>query len=458
MVTSNISEKKIYLLINTILNKIGFFMKLSLNNSNNIVVKLINLPLWQQVTIGLILGIITALFLGDKAEYLKPLGTIFINLIKTVIIPLVFFAIISSVVSFGNASNISRIAVKSTIAFLSTSVLAVSIGIIVTILFKPGVGLDLNILSFRNEQTNKAVPTIEQVITGIVPSNIFASLVEGNILQIIIFAFFTGISLNLLGNKANDVIKICHQLYQLSLKMIELIIKLAPIGVFGYISWSIGTQGFQSLFSMFNLIGTILIACLIQYLIFGILILVFARINRIPFYIKMIEPQLLALSTSSSKATLSTTMQTLNSKLGVSRNSTNFILPLGSSINMDGGAIYLGVCLIFFAQVVGIDLTIYDFCILMFMCTLGSIGAAGIPSGILLFLGMTFSSIGLPIEAVAFVAGIDRFIDMITTAINVTGDACITLIIDKTEGSLDENKYMKQCHHYDGYKLKHGEI
>jgi Na+/H+-dicarboxylate symporter len=399
------------------------------------------LELWQQVVIGLILGVITGYFLREKTEYLKPLGTVFINLIKMVIVPLIFFSIVSGITDMKNTENVSRVATKSVIAFLLTSIFAVTIGLVFAAIFEPGKGNSFNFLNIPHKQVIQEFPSISEMLINIIPTNAFAAMVEGNVLQIILFSFFTGITLNILGDKAKEVKKLTHELAQVSFKMIEIVVKLAPIGVFGYMSWSIGTQGFDIVISLGKLVLTIIAACIIQYLVFGLFILIFARINPLPFYSKMIEPQLLALSTSSSKATLTTTMRVLHEKLGVSKNSTNFVLPIGSSINMDGGAIYLGVCAVFFAQATGLILQPYHYGILVLMCTLGSIGAAGIPSGIMLFLGMTLSSIGLPIEAVAIVAGVDRILDMITTAVNVTGDACVTLIIDKTENQLDKDVY-----------------
>ncbi|MGB4190978.1 MAG: dicarboxylate/amino acid:cation symporter [Rickettsiales bacterium] len=403
--------------------------------------KRIKLALWQQIIIGLVSGLGAAYFLGEKAANFKFLGTIFISLIKMVIVPLIFFSVVTAITNMRESKSVSKIAIKSVLTFLLSSVFAVSIGIITALFLTPGSGKKFTFLKSGVESASSEVPKISDILINIVPNNIFNSFAEGNILQIVLFSCLIGTILNLLGEKTEKVTVIIKEISFVFLKMIEIVVLIAPFGVFGYISWTVGTQGFGVLLSLVQLISTLFTACFIQYLVFGIFIIVFARINPIPFYKKMLEPQIVAFSTSSSKATLSTTMRTLREKLGVSENSINFVLPIGSSINMDGGAIYLAVCTMFFAQATGLHFEFQDYCTLVFMCTLGSIGAAGIPGGILLFLGITFKSLGLPTEAVAIIISLDCVLDMMTTVINVTGDACVTLVIDNSEKQLNYTKY-----------------
>ena len=400
--------------------------------------------LWKKILIGLILGVIAGVILEEQATIFQPIGTIFINLILMVVIPLIFLVLVNGITNIKSEGNMTRLGAKAVIAFLSTACMAVILGILITTILKPGINTSLH---FALTPT-KTLPTknFTDILVNIVPSNALKSMVEGNILHVILFSFFTGFTLNSLRDKCPTIITLCQEGSKVMLKMIETIVQLAPFGVFGYMACVIGTQGIEILLSLSKLLGTIIAGCLCQYIIFGIIISLFAKVNPIPFYKKMIEPQLIAFSTSSSKASLSTLIKVSKEKLGISENNTNFLIPLSSALNMDGGAIYLGSCVVFFAQVTGIDLTLQDYLIIVFTCTLGSIGAAGIPSGILLFLGMALTSVGLPIEAVAIVAGVDRILDMITTTINITGDACITLVIDKTEGTLNEDVY------YTGHK------
>jgi Na+/H+-dicarboxylate symporter len=218
-------------------------------------------------------------------------------------------------------------------------------------------------------------------------------------------------------------------------------VRLAPMAVFGFMAWSVGTQGVEIIQVLINLVATVLVACAFQYALFGIMILLFARLNPLKFYRKLVTTQLMAFSTSSSKATLTTAMREVQTKLGVSEQSSHFLLPLGASINMDGTAIYLGICALFFSQFFGIELQTADYAMLLLTCTVGSIGAAGIPSGSIIFMGMVLHSVGLPIEGIGLLLGVDRVLDMVRTTINITGDCAITLMVDATEKTLDRDLY-----------------
>jgi Na+/H+-dicarboxylate symporter len=203
----------------------------------------------------------------------------------------------------------------------------------------------------------------------------------------------------------------------------------------------VGTQGAEVVKILAKLVMTVLAACMFQYLLFGAIIAVFGRLNPFVFYRKLVTTQLMAFSTSSSKATLTTAMRELETKLGVSSQSTQFLMPLGACINMDGTAIYLGICALFFAQLFGIELHTMDYAMLLLTCTLGSIGAAGIPSGSIIFMGMVLHSVGLPIEGIGLLLGVDRVLDMVRTTINITGDCAITVMVDATEKTLNKEVY-----------------
>ena len=403
------------------------------------------MKLWQQVIIGLILGIIAGLYLKEDATNLKIFGTIFINLVKMVIVPLIFFALLSGITSMSGEGNFTTIGIKGFASYILTSVFAVLIGLTAGTIFEPGAGIDLNSILKGGVATatvaTKTPPTISEFLLGLIPTNPIRSMTEDNFLQIIVFSIFTGITINLVGEKAKPVKDFIYSASQVTFKMIENIIKLAPFGVFGFISWVVGTQGLDVLQSLTKLIFVFLGACVVQYLVFGLMILIFARLSPLPFYRKILFTQSIAFSTSSSKATLSTAMSQLQQKMGVSKTNSNFLMPLGVCINMDGTAIYLGICALFFAQAYGIDLTYHNYLMLILTCTFGSIGAAGIPSGSIIFMGMVLSSVNLPIEGIGIILGIDRVLDMIRTTINITGDSAITLIVDKSEGGLDKKAY-----------------
>ena len=403
------------------------------------------MKLWQQVLVGLILGIISGIVLGEKAAGLKIFGTIFISLVKMVIVPLIFFALLSGITSINGQGNFTRVGVKGFASYILTAIFAVLIGIAAGTIFKPGAGIDLNgMLSATGNSTPAiatAAPSISDFLINLIPTNPINAMASDHFLQIIIFSIFTGITINIVGEKANPLKEIIYSMSQVTFKMIETIIKLAPVGVFGFLAWVVGTQGLDIISALLKLISALLAACVVQYIIFGLLILVFGKLSPLPFYKKILFTQSIAFATSSSKATLSTAMTQLQNRMGVSKTNSNFLMPLGVCINMDGTAIYLGICALFFSQAYGIDLSFSNYMMLVLTCTLGSIGAAGIPSGSIIFMGMVLTSVGLPIEGIGIILGVDRILDMVRTTINITGDSAITLIVDKSEGVLDEKIY-----------------
>ena len=396
---------------------------------------------WHKIILAMIFGVITGLLLKERAQIFAPLGLIFMNLIKMIIVPLVFFTLIYGITSIEDSKDVKRVGLKAIFVFLSTAAFAAIIGILIATLIKPGIGNNLLILKDQDLAPKLAEISIIKMILEIVPTNAFRALAEGNILQILTLSFFVGFILNSMRESTKTLITFCNEAAQFSFKMIEVIMKLAPLGVFGYIASTVGLQGLSVLFALAKLILTIFIACGAQYLIFGLLILIWGKLSPLPFYKKMLEPQIIAFSTSSSKAALTTIIRVAEDRLGVSRKNSRFLIPLASVLNMDGGAIYQGACAVFFAQIFGIEFTLMQYATLVFMCTIASIGGAGIPGGVLLFLGMVLTSVGLPIEGIILIVSIDRVLDMATTVVNVTGDACATLLIDRSEGTLDENKY-----------------
>lgn len=397
------------------------------------------MKLWQKVTLGLILGVIVGIYLPEHASSIKPVGDVFLRLIKMIIAPLIFFSLVSGITSMSDPSSLGRVGTKSVIAFMGTTFFAVVFGVSVALILKPGVGTQINFGTVETGVNAQSFRLIDFFV-NFVPSNILGAFVEGNILQVVFFAIFTGYTINKMGSSANRLKEFFHITSKMILKMITLIIQLSPLGAFALTAWVVGTQGFEVMISLSKLVAAIVIAMILQYMIFGILIYALCRISPIPFYKKSLDYQVLAFSTSSSKATLATTMEVCRN-LGISESSTSFVLPLGASINMDGFAIRLALTAIFFAQVMGVTLETHDYFIIILTATLGSVGGAGIPGAYLIMLPMVLSSVNLPIEGVAILAGVDRLLDMISTTINITGDATITLIVDNSEGTLDKEKY-----------------
>lgn len=405
--------------------------------------KCFGLLMWQQVLIGLIAGIVAGLLLKENAADLQILGTIFIKLIKMVVAPLIFFALIAGITSLSNAHNFKDIAIKGVAAYIATSLCAVSLGLVLGAMFEPGIGVP-------KPPTDGLVPlaapppAIKDFLMGLIPGNIIHAMADDMYLQIVVFAIFTGVVMNNIHGSTDKVKELNQQLAHILFKMIEWIVRLAPLAIFGFMAAMVGTTGMDVIRSLMGLVVLVIGACILQYLFFGVIITVFGKLSPLPFYRKMIPTQIMAFSTSSSKATLTTAMRELQDKMGVSQSSSNFMMPLGACINMDGTAIYLGLCAMFFAQMYGIALHGSDYIMLMLTCTLGSIGAAGVPSGSIIFMGMVLASVGIPMEGIAIILGVDRILDMFRTAVNITGDAAITLIVDKTEGQLDVEAYRQR--------------
>ena len=404
------------------------------------------MKLWQKVVIGLVLGIFVGIVFKGEADfitsYVKPVGTVFINLIKMVVVPLIFFSLVAGITGMTDSQAFKRVGVKAVTAFLFTAMFAVCIGLFFGTVFKPGEGMVMPPPAEGSVAPTEAKKTnVVDVLVNMVPTNAINAMATDHILQVVVFAIFVAVTMNMMGEQGKPLVEFCQRCAMLVFMMIKIVINFSPYGVFALTSWVVATQGLDVLKSLLYFMAVVAGSMVVQYVIFGILIAVFGRLSPMPFYRKMLEPQSIAFSTSSSKATLATTMEVLQSRLGVSKNSTSFVLPLGASINMDGTAIYLGICALFFAQATGTVLHGHEYFLIILTSTLASIGAAGIPGGSLIMMGMVFTTVGLPMEGIALIAGVDRLLDMLRTTINITGDAAITLIIDRSEGKLDEKMY-----------------
>ena len=408
--------------------------------------KKFKLKLWQKIMIGMVLGIILGLFdpsiMGYKAVHIvEPVGAIFSNMLKMIVVPLIFCAILYGITSIDDADTFTRLGGKAFAIYSITTMFAVTIGIVFTLIFEPGVGVKISLHEGAKPQT---ITTVYDMLINIIPSNPINAMATTNTLQVVVFAFFVGISIILAGERSKDFKMVIISATQVMFKMVELVLKTAPYGVFAIMSGVIAKYGWDVLESLAKFAAVVIAALALQYLLFGVMLIVFAKISPLPFYKKMLPVQALAFATSSSKATLPTAMNHLHKTIGVSKRSASFILPLGASMNMDATAIYLGATAIFFAQVMGITLSIHDYLIIVLTSTIGSIGAAGFPGGGIVMMGIVLSSVGLPVEGISLIVGIDRILDMIRTMINITGDCTVTLIVDKIEGTFDQDVYNKK--------------
>lgn len=400
------------------------------------------MKLWQKVFIGLTAGILFGIYLKDYTEIISPIGAVFLRLIKMIIVPLLFFTLVSGITGMRDPSSVGRIARKSMLAYLGTTCFAVSFGLILGNIIEPGVGITIDL--GPTQETDQNVFNLLEFLIDIVPNNIFIAFSTSNVLQIVFISIFTGVLINVVGHSAEPIKELVHAGSKLVLKMISVIVELSPYAAFSLTASVVGKQGVDVIYSLGRLFEALMIAFTLQYLIFGLMIIVFCRMSPMPFYRKSIEYQMIALSTGSSKASLATTMQVCRQKLGVSETSTSFVLPIGASVNMNGLSIKLGLSTVFFAQIMGVDLSFVDYVVIILTGTLGSIGGAGIPGSFIIMLPIMLSSVGLPVEGVALLVGIDRVLDLFSTTINITGDATVTLLVDHSEGTLDKNIYNRK--------------
>lgn len=400
------------------------------------------LKLWQQIFLGMILGVFSGIILKDNAQYLKPFGDIFINMIKMIVVPLIFFSISSAITSMEQSHSLGRIGGRSILIYLVSTAIAIIIGITLANIFDPSNGVTNTTMFGEANNSTKQSVSFTQTFVSLIPTNPIKAMAEGNVLQIIVFALFLGTAVNVAGKKVKKVANALNEVAEVIYSLTGLIMKFAPFGVFALIGWVVGTQDAEILKSLVKVVIVVISACILHaILVYSIFIKCLARLNPITFFKKIIDAQVLAFSTSSSSATLPLTMKVAEEKLGVSKGTANFVLPLGSTVNMDGTAIYLGISTVFVAGIVGVDLTMSDYIAVVLTATLASIGAAGIPGVALVMMSMVFAAVGLPIEAIAIIAGVDRVLDMVRTTVNVTGDLAISVVIDRSEGTFDEKTF-----------------
>ena len=389
-----------------------------------------------KILIALGLGIIAGLQLGAEGAgfakaWIGPLGTIFMNLIKMVIVPLVFSSLVMGVCGLGDVKKLGRIGFKTVALYLVTTAFAIALGIAFGVLVEPGAGLNMSTEGLK--VTAKAAPPIMKVIIDIFPTNPLGAMVKANMLQIILFALFVGVGIVAVGEKAEALKNTIDGLAEVCYKMVGIIMSFAPFGVFGLITPVVAANGPAVLLPLLKVIICVYAGCVLHALIvYGTLVATLGKFSPVAFFKGIAPASLLAFSSCSSSGTLPLTMDCMR-KMKVSQNISSFVLPLGATINMDGTALYQGVCALFVAQIYGVELTGAQYMTIMLTGTLASIGTAGVPGAGFIMLTMILTALGLPLEGSALIAGIDRILDMPRTSVNVTGDAAVTLIVDKSE-------------------------
>ena len=395
-----------------------------------------SVPLWLQILIGMLLGIGVGVALGEQATLLKPIGTLFVNTIKMLIVPLVFCSLIVGVTSMQDTAKMGRIGFKSFAFYLCTTAIAITVGLVVGYVLQPGAGLGLETAVTAVDA--KEVPSVMQTLINIVPTNPIAALASGQILQVIVFAVALGVALVLIGDHGKPAIAVFESLAEAMYKLTDMVMKLAPYGVFGLMAWVAGEYGIDMLLPLLKVIIAVYLGCILHIVgFYSIVLSVFAKLSPIQFFKGISNAMAVAFTTSSSAGTLPVSMKYASEYLGVNKKISSFVLPLGTTINMDGTALYQGVTALFVAQAFGIDLTWVDYITIILTATLASIGTAGVPGAGLVMLTLVLTTVGLPLEGVALIAGIDRVLDMARTVVNVSGDLVATTVIAKSEDELD---------------------
>ncbi|MDO4502473.1 MAG: dicarboxylate/amino acid:cation symporter [Coriobacteriia bacterium] len=399
------------------------------------------LPLAAQILIALILAIVAGLLLQSQAEfceaYIKPFGTIFLNLLKFIVVPIVLFSIMSGIISMSDIRKVGSIGLKTVVYYMCTTAFAIIVGLAGGSLFKGFFPvLATSDLTYEAAETPSAMDTL----VNIFPSNFIAPMYESAMLQIIVISLIIGFAILLVGKEAEPVVTLVNGLNAVFMKCMDMILKLSPIGVFCLLCPVVAVNGSKVLGSL----AMVLLAAYVCYavhmlVVYSAAVGTLGGMSPLKFFKGQMAAMIFAFSSASSVGTMPINMEGCR-KMGASQEVTSFVLPLGATINMDGTSIYMGVCSIFIASCFGIDLTLSQMVTIVLTATLASIGTAGVPGAGMVMLTMVLTSVGLPVEGIALVAGVDRIFDMGRTVVNITGDASCVMCISNMEKKRDAKK------------------
>jgi len=369
----------------------------------------------------------------------RLVGKVFIHLLQMLVVPLVFVSLFCGTASLKDPAQLGKLGIKTLALYLLTTAIAISVALLAASVIQPGAGFDLpNNLTFAA----KSAPSLIDILINMVPKNPLAAMAEGNMLQIILFAILFGLSATLAGAAGQRLIAFFTDVNEVIMQLVTLVMKLAPYAVFVLIASVFGRFGFDALGNLSSYFFLVIAVLLFHGLVvYSAMLKILARLNPLVFLNKMRAAIAFAFGTASSNATIPVTLRTVTQRLGVDRAVASFTVPLGATINMDGTAIMQGVATLFIAQAYGVDLTLAQLGMVVITATLASIGTAGVPGVGLIMLSMVLQQVGLPVEGIGLIIGIDRLLDMTRTAVNVTGDAAVTCIVAKSEGRLDEKVF-----------------
>ncbi|MDU2559001.1 MAG: dicarboxylate/amino acid:cation symporter [Anaerococcus prevotii] len=414
------------------------------------------LGLSQQIFIALIAGLVV----GILIHYFMPaghfrddvlvegifytIGQVFIRLMQMLVVPLVFFSIADGCRNLGDTETLGKVGVRIVLFYICTTALAIFLSLMLARIIGPGKGMNMSLGANEFEVDGGEEFSLSKTILNFVPTNPIGALANGEMIQIIIFAVIVGLLIASMEDRLITLGNVVTEMNDLMMGMTMWVMKLAPIGVFFLISRTFASLGYDVIISMLSYMATVLGGLLVQLiLVYMVLLTVFTRVNPVNFLKKFAPVMTFAFSTASSNATVPVNIKTLE-EMGVDRKISSFTIPLGATINMDGTAIMQGVAVVFIANAYNIDLTAADFATVILTATIASVGTAGIPSVGLITLSMVLQSVGLPVEGIAMIMGIDRILDMARSAINISGDATGTIIVANSVGSFDKEKYIRK--------------
>ena len=400
----------------------------------------------KKIIVAMILGIITGVFLNifsyDTSlsdfiviNFFNIVSDLFISALKLVIIPLIFFSIVCGIISLSDDTSLSRLGIKTLSLYLFTTIIAISLGL----LFSSFIDYEPILLS--NLEANVSIDNIKTE-SNIFPTNIFQSLSDGNIIHLLIFSVLIGIAASKVKDNAKTFINYFHEFNTVINELVKIIISFTPIAVYCILSKTFATQGLETLTPLMGYFFTVVFVLLIHFFItFSLLLKTFTNLNPKQFFINIKEVIVFTFSTSSSSASIPFTLKAATEKCGINKSISSFTIPLGATINMDGTAIMQGCATFFLASLYGIDLGMSEILTIVVTATIASIGTAGIPSAGIIMLTVIFTQIGIPLEGITLLLGVDRLLDMMRTSINVSGDLCISCIVASSENRIDETIY-----------------
>ncbi len=391
------------------------------------------LKVHTQILIAIVLGVVVGILFGEKTVHIKIVGDMFIRLLKAIIIPLIMASMVAGIVSLGDVRKLGRIGLKTFLYYAATTTLAVTVGLIMVNVMKPGVGVTL--VEEAVDLGGREIPSVVSIVRDIIPSNLFYAMAQDKVLSVIVFSLLLGVAISSVGEKGKPLVSLFEAFNAVMMKITDWVMRLAPYGVFALMAHTIGTMGLAVIRPLLTYMATVAMGLTVHACVtLPVLLIVFGKYSPVKFIKDVLSAVATAFSTASSAATLPITMDCLQENTGVSNKVTSFVLPLGATVNMDGTALYEAVAAMFIAQAYGIDLGIGHQLLIVLTATLASVGAAAIPGAGLVTMVIVLRAVNLPLEGIGMILAVDRILDMLRTAVNVWGDACGAAVVANLEG------------------------